>query len=81
MNKEFPADTPSYFREALERAILEYQQGLVKEKSTFENYVNKYVIEGDPGLIPIDYFNKTYATLKDFLHIIEILNLVWFWYV
>ena len=32
-NKEIPEDTPSYFREALERAIKEYNQGVVKEKS------------------------------------------------
>ena len=65
-NKEFPEDTPPYFREALERAIKEYHQGLVKEKSAFENFANKYIIEGDPGLTPIEYFNKVYATLKDF---------------
>ena len=65
-NKEFPADTPPYFREALERAIKEYQQGLVKEKSAFENFTVKYIIEGDPGLTPVEYFNKIYATLKDF---------------
>ena len=35
-NKEFPADTPPYFREALERAIKEYHQGLVKEKSALK---------------------------------------------
>ena len=65
-NKEFPADTPPYFREALERAIKEYHQGLVKEKSAFENFANKYIIEGDPDLTPIEYFNKICATLKDF---------------
>ena len=65
-NKEFPADTPPYFREALERAIKEYHQGLVKEKSAFENFANKYIIERDPDLTPIEYFNKLYATLKDF---------------
>ncbi|CAH3143360.1 unnamed protein product [Porites evermanni] len=65
-NKEFLADTPPYFREALERAIKEYHQGLVKEKSAFENFAVKYIIEGDPGLTPIEYFNKIYATLKDF---------------
>ena len=30
-NKEFPADTPPYFREALERAIKEYNLGFVKK--------------------------------------------------
>ena len=65
-NKEFPEDTPPYFREALERTIKEYHQGLVKEKSAFENFAVKYIIEGDPGLTPIEYFNKVYATLEDF---------------
>ena len=68
-NKEFPEDTPPYFREALERAIKEYHQGLVKEKSAFEDFEDfavKYIIEGDPGLTPIEYFNKVYATLYDF---------------
>ena len=62
VNKEFPADTPRYFREALERAIKEYHQGLVKEKSAFENFAVKYTIEGDPSLTPVEYFNKIYAT-------------------
>ena len=66
VNKEFPEDTLSYFREALERAIKEYHQGLVKEKSAFEHFAIKHIIEGDPNLIPVEYFNKIYATLKDF---------------
>ena len=65
-NKEFPADTPPYFREALERAIKEYHQGLVKEKSAFENFAVKYIFKGDPGLTPVEYFNKVYKTLEDF---------------
>ena len=65
-NKEFPEDTPPYFREALERAIKEYHQGLVKEKSAFEDFAFKYIIKGDPGLTPIEYFNKVYKTLEDF---------------
>ena len=47
----------------------------LKEKSAFENFANKYTIEGEPGLIPVEYFEKNYA-LKIFLRIIEILNLV-----
>ena len=64
-NKEFSEDTPPYFSEALERAIKEYHQGLVKEKSAFENFVNKYIFAGDPGLTPIEYFHKVYKTLED----------------
>ena len=44
--KKIPPDTPSYFRKALERAINEHDQGIIKEKSSLENFANKYVIEG-----------------------------------
>lgn len=30
-NKKIPKDTPSYFRKALERAMIEYDQGIKKE--------------------------------------------------
>ena len=65
-NRKIPKDTPSYFREALERAILEYDQGLEKEKSAFEDFAVKYIIEGIPGLTPLEYFKQIYKTLKDF---------------
>ena len=65
-NRQIPKDTPSYFREALERAILEYDQGLVKEKSAFEDFAVKYIIKGIPGLIPLEYFRQINKTLKDF---------------
>ena len=64
-NRQIPKDTPSYFREALERAILEYDQGLVKEKSAFEDFAVKYIIEGIPGLTPLEYFRQIYKTLKE----------------
>ena len=65
-NKEIPSDTPSYLREALEKAVKEYLQGIEKEKSAFENFAVKYIIEGDSNLTPVEYFNKIYATLKNF---------------
>ena len=65
-NRKIPKDTPPYLREALERAILEYDQGLEKEKSAFENFANKYTIKGIPGLTPMDYFERINKTLKDF---------------
>ena len=67
-NREIPKDTPSYLREALERAIFEhYDLGLKKEKSAFENFVVKYIIDGEPGLTPVEYFNKLYDNLENFL--------------
>ena len=65
-NKEIPKDTPFYLREALERAMREYDQGLVKEKLSLEGFANKYVIEGIPGLTPLQYFESINKTLVDF---------------
>ena len=80
-NKEFPEDTPPYFREALERAIKEYHQGLVKEKSAFEDFAFKYIIKGDPGLTLIEYFNKVYKTLEDFFTYHRNIKFSMVWYV
>ena len=55
-NKEIPKDTPIYLREALERAMREYDQGLVKEKSSLSGFANKYTIEGVFGLKPEEFF-------------------------
>ena len=67
-NRKIPKDTPSYLREALERAIFEhYELGFEKEKSAFENFVVKYIIDGEPGLTPVEYFNKLYDNLEKFL--------------
>ena len=35
-NKKIPLDTPLYLRKSLERAIREYDQGIMREKSAFE---------------------------------------------
>ena len=65
-NKEIPKDTPPYFRKALKRAIKEYDQGIEKEKSAFENFAVKYIIRGAPGISPVEFFNRVYKTLEDF---------------
>ena len=65
-NKEIPKDTPSYFRKALKRAIKEFDQGLLKEKSSLDNFANKYIIEGEPGVIPVDFLTMKYKILKEF---------------
>ena len=48
-NKEIPEDTPPYFREALERAIKEHNQGLVKEKSALDEFAKRHIIKGESG--------------------------------
>ena len=67
-NRDIPKDTPAYLKEALERTMLEYDQGLVKEKSALSGFANKYVIEGIIGLKPILFFEEIKQTLLDFLN-------------
>ena len=67
-NKKIPKDTPRppYLREALERALHEYDQGLEKEKSALEGFANKYIIQGIPGLTPRQFYERINKTLRDF---------------
>ena len=65
-NKKIPPDTPSYFGKALERAIIEHDQGVIK-KSSLENFANKFVIEGEHGFTPMEFFKNNAKKLKDFL--------------
>ena len=66
-NKKIPADTPPYFRKALERAIKEHNQGLEKEKSALEDFASKYTIEGEPGITPLEFFQNKKTILKNFI--------------
>ena len=66
-NKKIPPDTPPYLRKALERAIREYNQGIEKEKSSLDYFANKYVIKGEPGITPFEYFKSKSSYLKEFL--------------
>ena len=66
-NKTIPKDTRHYLKKALDRALKEYEEGIILEKSALSNFAEKYVIEGLPGLIPIKYFEKVAAQIKDFL--------------
>ena len=66
-NRRIPSDTPPYLRKALERAMREYDQGIVREKSALEDFANKYIIEGQPGLLPLEFFRSKKEYLKEFL--------------
>ena len=66
-NKEIPKDTPPYFREALERAIKEHNQGVVKEKSALDEFAKKHIIKGEPGITPLEFFGNKITILKDFI--------------
>ena len=66
-NKTIPKDTPHYLKKARERAMKEYKKGIILEKSALANFAEKYIIEGIPGLLPIDYFKERAPQIKDFL--------------
>ena len=66
-NRQIPPDTPTYMRKALERAMIEYDQGLIKEKSALEDFANKYVIKGEPGFTVDEFFRDKMEILKNFL--------------
>ena len=62
-----PKDTPDYLKKALERAMKEYDNGIKHEKSALENFAEKYVIDGKPGITPFKYFAEKASQLKEFL--------------
>ena len=66
-DRKIPLDTPPYLRKALERAMREYDHGIIQEKSAFEGFANKYIIEGRPGLFPLEFFRSLEEYLKEFL--------------
>ena len=66
-NKTIPEDTPHYLKKALERAMKEYDKGIKHEKSALSSFAQKYVIDGKPGLMPLQYFAKIVSQLKEFL--------------
>ena len=66
-NKRIPPDTPSYLRKALERAMREQTQGIVREKSAFEDFANKYIVDCEPGILPLEFFRRQKEYLKEFL--------------
>ena len=66
-NRKIPPDTPSYLRKALERAIKEYDQGIIKDKSALDGFANKYIIEGESDVLPFEFFESKSSYLKEFL--------------
>ena len=66
-NKTIPKDTPHYLKKALERAMKEYNKGIKHEKSALSNFAEKYIIDGKPGLTPLQFFAKKVARIKEFL--------------
>ena len=65
-NKEIPKDTPPYLRKALERALRENNQGLIREKSALIDFAYMYKVKGEPGLLPLQFFASKKEILKEF---------------
>ena len=65
-NKSIPKDTPPYLKKALEHAMKEYDKGIKHEKSALENFAEKYVIVGKPGLTPFKFFVEGYTNKRIF---------------
>ena len=42
----------------------EYDRGIKHEKSAFQIFAEKYVIDGKPGLTPIQFFAEKRFTIK-----------------
>ena len=45
----------------------EYNKGIKHEKSALSNFAEKYVINGKPGLTPLQYFAAIVSQLKEVL--------------
>ena len=66
-NKSIPKDTPPYLKKALLRVMKEYDNGIKHEKSALQNFAEKYVIDGKPGLTPFQFFAEKVTRIKEFL--------------
>lgn len=49
------------------KALEEDQQGITKEKSALEDFAEKYTIDGESGVMSIQYFQGKTRQIKDFL--------------
>ena len=58
---------PKILKKALERAMKEYDKGIKHEKSAFKVFAKKYVIDGKPGITPLQFFAEKASQLKEFL--------------
>ena len=66
-NRKIPKDTPAYLKKALIKAMKENQQGIVLEKSALDGFAQKYVIKGEKGIFPKDFFLDKNDVIKEFL--------------
>ena len=67
-DKKIPEDTPVYLRKAIKKAEKEYDKEIVKTKTALSEFANQYVIDGDPNLIPDEFFAMNKDLLFEFLN-------------
>ena len=64
--KDIPKDAPEYFKKALEQAKKEYENGIILEKSALPNFAEKYVIDGEPEIVPKRFFEEKRELILQF---------------
>ena len=57
-NRKIPEDTPPYLKKALQKALKQYTEKIVETKTAIDEFAKQYVIEGDPNLMPNQFFEK-----------------------
>ena len=67
-NRKIPEDTPLYLKKALQKALKQYDEKIVKTKTAIDEFARQYVIDGDPNLMPKDFFEKNKNKIKNFLN-------------
>ena len=67
-NRKIPEDTPLYLKKALQKALKQYDEKIVKTKSAIDEFARQYVIEGDPKMMPKDFFEKNKNIIINFLN-------------
>ena len=63
-NKTIPSDTPHFSIKLLKELLKNTNKE--EEKSALEDFAEKYTIDGEPGVTPIQYFQGKAPQIKDF---------------
>ena len=65
--KGIPKDAPEYFKKALEKAKKEFEKGIILEKSALANFAEKYVIDGEPEVVPEIFLEEKRVLIEQFI--------------
>ena len=67
-NRKIPEDTPPDLKKALQKVLKQYDEKIVKTKTAIDEFARQYVIEGDPNLLPKEFFEKNKNLMKNFFN-------------